>query len=97
MGEQKLSERWRHFIVVGEGDSTELLKDTEIFESRAASTQSLLNAIRNVLSHRFGMEWINERFQASDYDSCDSVNTSDEVAKLIREWVLRWRLLNYGV
>jgi folate-binding Fe-S cluster repair protein YgfZ len=60
-------------------------------ESRLAEAEKVIDAIWDTFNHQFGIGWIEEKFQASIYEIGDSINTCDEVGKLLRELFLRGR------
>lgn len=54
-------------------------------ESRLVKAQEILDEIRIVLNEELGIGWIEKEFEASDYDTCDSVDVTDGVSKIMRE------------
>jgi len=45
----------------------------------------VIDEVRDVLNHRLGIGWVEEDFQASDYESNDSIDVVNEITKILRD------------
>lgn len=55
---------------------------------RGAEAEKLIDSIMKILNYRFGIGWIEQEFNASNYESGDSINACDDIASRIREMSL---------
>lgn len=62
----------------------ELACEAESLETKNEKLVDCLDAITKVLNIRFGIGWIEQEFNASNYDACDSINASDDIAHIIQ-------------
>ena len=62
-------------------------KENYDLKARLAAMVKIIDGVRDALNNNFGIGWI-EKFEAENYETCDSLNTSNDVAKIIREAAL---------
>lgn len=53
---------------------------------RELSNADVLGKLIDILDHRFGGAWHHKEFQSVGYDPCDSLNSIDEIAELLRQY-----------
>jgi hypothetical protein len=70
--------------IVKEEDS---LRKLEITKNKNIELMKLLNSIVRTLNYRFGIDsWLEEEFEASNFDTCDSIGASDGIASILRNY-----------